>query len=222
MNLKIYQVDRQKDEKDVKFSSYEETMKNAGQVDPKIYRKVFDGPADCASAEDVFFVFNAFIPCTHLGHSLSVSDVIDIDGEKLFCDMIGYSEIEFDESLVEQQEWLRVMVIEPGKTPFIANIADDYKSYQQIVRGNFECFYFDEGSVGYCNDEGKLIGLPANRVVGNDVIAGTFVIAGDGMDGSTISLTDEQVEKYGKMFLDPPELTQVQLDDACFIEIICY
>lgn len=136
--------------------------------------------------------------------------------------MIGYNEIEFDESLVEQQEWLRVMVVEPGKTPFIANIADDYKSYQQIVRGNFECFYFDEGSVGYVNNEGKLIGLPANRVVGNDVIAGTFVIAGDGMDGSTISLTDEQVEKYGKMFLDPPELTQVQLDDACFIEIICY
>ena len=41
--------------------------------------------------------------------------------------------------------------------------------------------------------------LELNRLVGNDVIAGTFFIAGQ-HNGDTISLSKKQIKKYRKIF----------------------
>jgi len=52
-----------------------------------------------------------------------------------------------------------------------------------------------------CNEEGKLDGLPLNRDIGYDIIAGPFIIAGDDFEnGDFISLTEAQIEKYKKRF----------------------
>ena len=52
-----------------------------------------------------------------------------------------------------------------------------------------------------CNEEGKILGLPLNRDIGHDIIAGTFIIAGnDDSTGEFISLTNEQKEKYKNIF----------------------
>ena len=52
-----------------------------------------------------------------------------------------------------------------------------------------------------CNDEGKLIGLPLNRRIGGDIIAGTFIVCGiDNRNASFSSLSDEQVKRYSDMF----------------------
>ena len=42
-------------------------------------------------------------------------------------------------------------------------------------------------------------GLPANRRVGSDTIAGTFLIAGSS-DGGFCSLSDEDATRYGREF----------------------
>ena len=62
-----------------------------------------------------------------------------------------------------------------------------------------------------CNDEGKLLGLPLNRALIDevsgqiwDVVAGTFFLCGIPSDSdSFVSLTDEQMENYQKRFADP-------------------
>lgn len=50
-----------------------------------------------------------------------------------------------------------------------------------------------------CNEEGKLLGLPANRQVGGETIAGTFLIVGEA-DGEFCSLSDADAAHYAAEF----------------------
>jgi hypothetical protein len=117
---------------------------------------------------------------------------------------------------------LRILVVEPHKEPYIANIPDDYKSFQKIVGGTFECIYPDENTVIFCNDEAKLIGLEGNRKINSDIIAGTFAIAGDNHEGDTISLTDEQIEKYSARFKEPEVYTTEEVEDNCYMTFMSF
>lgn len=222
MNLKIYQIDMEKDEKGVKFCSFSEVKKDNGEINPSIYEKVFDGMVNCESNEDVFRKFNTDIPASHAGGSLSVSDIIEIEGEFFFCDSAGFQNIEFDTSKIKQEDMLRVLVVEPYKKPYEANIVDDYRTFQRIVGGTFECIYEDSNSVIYCNDEAKLIGLDGNRMIKGDIIAGTFVITGDDHLGGSISLTDEQIEKYTARFEQLEAYTTEEVAETCVMKFICF
>jgi transposase len=87
--------------------------------------------------------------------------------------------------------------------PYEKVIPNRLKDKQEIVGGNIEYTRVDnDGSaLLICNEEGKIRGLPYNRDIGHDVIAGTFLIVGDDPDiGEDRSLTDEQVEKYKARF----------------------
>lgn len=59
-----------------------------------------------------------------------------------------------------------------------------------------------------CNDEGKNMGLPLNRVLENyDIIAGAFFVCG--IQGENFSsLTEKQMQKYQQMFLSPEKFIQ--------------
>lgn len=59
----------------------------------------------------------------------------------------------------------------------------------------------DEDVALICNEEGKMYGMPLNRDIGYDIIAGTFIIAGEvDEEGEFTSLTEEQIEKYKNRF----------------------
>ena len=53
-----------------------------------------------------------------------------------------------------------------------------------------------------CNEEGKIMGLPYNRCVYDadgipyDVIAGTFLLCDENLDGEFVSITPEHEAKY--------------------------
>lgn len=101
------------------------------------------------------------------------------------------------------QRNIRVLVVEPNMLPYEKVIPNRLKDKQEIVGGNIEYARVDnDGSaLLICNEEGKIRGLPYNRDIGHDVIAGTFLIVGDDPDiGEDRSLTDEQVEKYKARF----------------------
>ena len=101
------------------------------------------------------------------------------------------------------QRNIRVLVVEPGMLPYEKIIPNRLKDKQDIVGGNIEYTRVDEdeSALLICNEEGKILGLPFNRDIGRDVIAGTFLIVGDDPDiGEDRSLTDEQVEKYKDRF----------------------
>lgn len=98
---------------------------------------------------------------------------------------------------------IKVLIVEPNELPYEKEIPNTLEAKQNIVGGNIECTsLLDDDSISIiCNEEGKIEGLPLNRFIGHDIIAGTFIIAGDDYEnGDFISLTEEQIKKYKKRF----------------------
>ena len=63
------------------------------------YRKVYEFDIDCTDMvdmdilEECFLLFNARPHKDYKGHSLSVSDIVFIDDEGYYCDILGWSNI---------------------------------------------------------------------------------------------------------------------------------
>ena len=106
---------------------------------------------------------------------------------------------------------MRVLIIEPMKEPYVADIGNDLKSMQDVVGGLIEVINLEDDIVMVDNEEGKLIGLEGNRRVGRDIIAGTFFLCGSNYEGEFVSLTDEQIDKYTNRFKEPEHYTPEQL-----------
>lgn len=89
-NYKIYQLDKNHEE--YLFRRYNDKCKKswynevyAGEIEPKV--NTF------ATLEELFFIFNMKHPADFKGHSLSVSDVVLLDGKYYYCDSFGYKEL---------------------------------------------------------------------------------------------------------------------------------
>lgn len=106
---------------------------------------------------------------------------------------------------------IRVLIVEPGRAPEEAVIANQLEAFQSEVGGYIECTPLSDTACCIVNEEGKIDGLPLNRPLFHkgtgeiyDIIAGTFIVAGDDYrTGEFVSLTDEQVEEYKKQFANP-------------------
>ena len=103
-------------------------------------------------------------------------------------------------------ENLTVLVVEPMKRPYAAQVPDRLEDLQALVGGDIEAVYpFDEPVALVCHSEGKLLGLPPNRVLTDehgvpyDLVCGTFFLAGVEED-RLVSLSREQLEKYSSMY----------------------
>lgn len=106
---------------------------------------------------------------------------------------------------------IQVLIVEPGKPPRQSKIKQHLTSMQNVVGGTIQVLYpFEEPVALICNDEGKLLGLPANRALrdseGNlyDIVCGTFFLCGapPGKENFS-SLTAEQRKRYQQKFLHP-------------------
>jgi hypothetical protein len=101
------------------------------------------------------------------------------------------------------QRKIKVLVVEPNKLPKVEMIENSLSAKQKLVNGHIEYVSRDNYSdvLFICNEEGKIRGMPFNRDIGNDIIAGPFIIVGDDPEvGEDRSLTDEQIKKYQKIF----------------------
>lgn len=101
------------------------------------------------------------------------------------------------------QRKIKVLVVEPNELPREEMIENTLKAKQDLVGGDIEYVSRDYYSdvIFICNEEGKLRGLPFNRDIGQDIIAGPFIIVGDDPEiGEDRSLTDEQIKKYQNVF----------------------
>ena len=97
---------------------------------------------------------------------------------------------------------MRILVVEPGKQPEEREIDGSLESMQQIVGGLIQAIYpFDDTVALICNDEGKLLGLPWNRVVGYDIIAGTFFLCDAPLESDSFKgLSQAQIKRYKNAF----------------------
>ena len=216
MKIKVFQVNPELDCHNTLFRSYDCAMKSAGRIDPSIYKTIFNGNVDAQDLEDVFAVLNFSQPVGYNGHSLSVSDIVEIEGSGCFyCDSFGFQELkDFDTSKTEPITGYRMLVIEPHKEPYEMVIPDGLEPLQQAVGGWIECTYpFEDNTYVIGNEEAKLIGLEGNRHINGQIYAGNLLIAGDDGEGGTMDLTDEQIERYTEMFKTPEDITPEQVQN---------
>jgi hypothetical protein len=236
MNIRIFQIDRERDTHKVKLLDSSQACRiwNDFKVDPGIYDEVFRGDVRCGSLEDVFAEFNQDqLHPLHRGHSLSVSDVVLIRGSPdeedgaYYCENIGFSKTDFDPVLAGKQDGLiRVVVLEPSMPAYESDLANDLRSMQRAVSGLIEFTYpFDEKVLVIGNDSAKIDGMEGNRKIDGELYAGPLIITGCGESaegGICTSLSDEQAADYIEMFGEPEHYTQEEVEESCRIVFISF
>lgn len=105
---------------------------------------------------------------------------------------------------------IKAIIIEPKKGPRVETIDGSLENLQQLVGGTLiEILYPFEDNIGMVvSESGKLDGMELNRALYDasgeiyDVVSGTIILVGLSEEDIT-SLSDEQVEKYMKVYEIP-------------------
>lgn len=109
---------------------------------------------------------------------------------------------------------IKVLKVEPKKAPVVDYLDNDLRALQEAVSheadyvGLIEIIEIDEKACILCNEEAKLINLEPNRRFGQDIICGTFYVAGQDGEGDLASLSDELLAQYQEQFAQIEELTE--------------
>ncbi len=116
---------------------------------------------------------------------------------------------------------LTVVMVEPHKAPYVAEVDDELSALQKAVGGYIEVVENGDGTLIICNEEGKLQGLEGNRRIrdGSSIIAGTFFVVGD--DGENFrSLTESEVTRYMDRFKNPEDISPDEVESDMGITFI--
>ena len=100
---------------------------------------------------------------------------------------------------------IKVLALLPMELPKEIELDNTLEAMQKFVGGLIECITLsDTGSevTLVCNDEGKLLELPPNRMLwgGADYLAGSGFIAGTDSEGNMTSLTAEEIAYYTEKY----------------------
>lgn len=140
-------------------------------------------------------------PGTYQGHSLSVSDIVEVIGDsedvevgRYFVDSVGFKKVDFDSTQCAEMDGLRMLMIQPHKTPVVTYVKDELDSLQMAVSDHCEDAYieytypFDDDCMVLGNEEAKLNGMEGNRRLGNSIYAGPIFITRDNGVGGLCTL----------------------------------
>ena len=217
MKIKIFQIDHEKDKNGVKFMHTDrlEKLQGTTDIDASLYKEVFSGEVDAADLEDVYSMFNCEGHPLHRGHSMSISDVVKTEDGAYFCDLVGFTKIDFDESKTTKPDnLLKVVYVEPNKPAYAAEVEHTLEGEQRAVKGMIECIYcHDDNTCVVANEEAKLIGMEGNRRFGDgkSIIAGPFFVVG--LEGDDFrSLTEEEQAKYLEKYAEPEQISQEEVE----------
>ena len=113
---------------------------------------------------------------------------------------------------------IKVVLLEPSKLARSVEIDASLEGMQKTVGGLIEPFYpFEEQVCIVCNEESKIYGMHPNRSVKNDegimvdfIFGPAFICdcRGESLD----SLSDEQINRYSKMFRYPEHLARLNCE----------
>ncbi len=209
MRMRLYQIDPKRDDLRVKFRSFKEI----NEVDPRIYKKVFDAEIDVKHLEGAFSLFNTVEPHPlYFGHAMSVSDVAVTEQGAFYCDTAGFKPIRFDESQVPREDLITVLFVRPHEEPYVAEIPDTLQAKQQAVGGYIEFVYNPDDTALVGDEEAKIKCKEGNRYLdGGGVIAGDFLVVGLTEEGCR-SLTEEEIEKYSEKYREAPDISQEEAE----------
>ena len=93
MKYKIKQI-KDVDNCEYSFKYYEQCK---DKIDLKDYKVVYEGELDCQemqnALEELFEIFNNKRPKDFERRSMSISDIVEIDGKNYYCDFVGWKEL---------------------------------------------------------------------------------------------------------------------------------
>ena len=82
-----------------KFIGYDKLLHDFGSVDREDYQAVFDGEVETNDLEVLYEKFNLYQPPGYTGHSLSMSDMLELydeDGSTFhYVDRFGFEQVDF-------------------------------------------------------------------------------------------------------------------------------
>ena len=193
MNIRLYQINPERDDKRIKFCGMDMVEKLTGSraVDSAAYDKVFDGEVDCSTLDGIYELFNLEHPDGFKGHSLSVSDVIEVvdapklmgvietaSGTQTFTDLLDY--LSRQEMLMEDgvdftaHDYFNQdrFTIEPG-FHFVDNIGfakvDFSPELTQEAKGMIRVVYLEPGKLARIAEIGTSL-ADLQRAVGGGLI----------------------------------------------------
>lgn len=89
----------------MKFIGYDELCREFGPPDPDNYRQVYDGAVETNDLEALYTKFNTDHPVGYEGHSLSMSDVLELYDESgstfHYVDRFGFQQVDFEPAVLE-------------------------------------------------------------------------------------------------------------------------
>lgn len=220
MEICIYQIDHVRDRNRVAFLSSSELRRVQGsnQVMSSIYNGVFRDFVESPTLEGIYYKFNVDHPEGFTGHSLSVSDVVQVIRSRTvepgfyFCEKFGFTKIDFEpEKTKDMTNMIPVLLLEIGKTARPILIKNNTEAMRQIVGGPTASARLPDGCLLMVREGATLTTMPANRVIRKngkitDVVVGTCFICGT-KDGHYAGLNREQMEHYKKEFMYPQKVT---------------
>ena len=95
---------------------------------------------------------------------------------------------------------MRIMVLEPDKSPEIKNIKNTLENFQAIVGGYIECISIKNKIDLWVNEEGLLLDLPFNIEINGYKLFGTIFATGSPVNGISTGLSDKQIQILLKSF----------------------
>lgn len=97
-NCRVWQLKPESDVR-MRFISLAEFEKNFGSPKMSDYQTVYDGEVETNNLEALYTKFNCAHPPGYAGHSLSMSDVLELYDDSgsayHYCDRFGFKEIDF-------------------------------------------------------------------------------------------------------------------------------
>ena len=127
-----------------------------------------------------------------------------------------------------KEKFIEVVKVSPQKPAKIVKIENTLEGLQKAVSieapyiGLIEIIQPDNEEDWQicllCNEEGKILNLPPNRRIGNDIICGTFYITSQDRFGNLASLNETQKQKYLKRFAEPEFIDPAELDKIPLFE----
>lgn len=221
MDIRLFQINPERDKNDAAEKSFRQIQITG--LDESIYDMTWAGLVDVKgnksdeeTLEDIFGKFNSIYKPQDCKNNMTVSDVVEIRkpgrSDFYYADLEGFHKIDFEPQRGAQtvyQEMLDVVFVEPGKKARPGKLPADLEQMQKYVGGLIEAIYpFEQPVALICNDEGKLQGLPYNRVLRDDAgeiydaIAGNFFICACRGENFT-SLEKAEVKQFTELFKRP-------------------
>lgn len=115
---------------------------------------------------------------------------------------------------------IKTLIIEPMEHPKVYYLEPTMKAFRDAVNadnikyGGVEAKKLEKQVFAVFNKDRFLANLDPNRIIGDDIIAGTMYIVAINEHRFPISLTDEQIEKYALRFWNIETFDDIDVAEA--------